>query len=290
MQSGWIILDKAQGLFSRSASTRVAALFGVKKSGHIGTLDPMATGVLPVAIGDATKMIPFVGTEHEGIKEYTFSMQFGRETDTLDTTGVTTRRNPFIPGDEKITEICAKFIGDIMQIPPMYSAVHVNGKRAYKLAREGENIDLTPRRVHIYELKYNGFDGKSWNFYVRCGPGTYVRSLGRDIASFCGGLATVNMIRRVQTNGFVIKDAVSLDFLENLVNNGTDISKYLMPIDSGLGDIPVLNLTDEDTDLYKHGGFIKAAGPDGLYRIYNGTTFVGIGSVEDKQLRPKRTI
>ena len=173
MSSGWIILNKAPGLFSRSASTRVANLFGMKKSGHIGTLDPMATGVLPIAIGDATKMIPFVGMVNEGVKEYTFSMQFGRETDTLDTTGVTTRRNPVIPTDEKITDVCTKFIGDIMQVPPMYSAVHIDGKRAYKLARQGENIDLTPRRVHIYELKYNGFDGKSWNFYVRCGPGCF---------------------------------------------------------------------------------------------------------------------
>ena len=290
MSSGWIILDKAHGLFSRSASTRVARLFGMKKSGHIGTLDPMATGVLPIAMGDATKMIPFVESANDGTKEYLFSVQFGVETDTLDVTGVETRRNEIIPTDEQIQNACAHFIGDIMQVPPLYSAVHIDGKRAYKLARNGENIDLTPRRVHIYDLKYNGFNGKSWDFSVRCGTGTYVRSLARDIANLCGGLATVDMIRRTQTNGFGIKNAVTLDFLENLVNNNADIKKYLMPIDSGLGGIPVLNLNDNDTELYKHGGFIKVAEQSGVYRVYNGTEFVGIGSVENKQLRPRRTI
>ncbi len=290
MSSGWIVLDKASGLFSRSASTRVAHLFGMKKSGHIGTLDPMATGVLPIAIGDATKMIPFVENANDGIKEYLFSVQFGYATDTLDITGVETARNDIIPTDEQIQNACTQFIGDIMQVPPMYSAVHINGKRAYKLARSGETVEINPRRVHIYELKYNGFNGVSWDFSVRCGTGTYVRSLARDIANLCGALATVDMIRRVQTNGFSIKNAVTLDFLENLVNNNADIKEYLMPIDSGLGGIPVLNLNDNDTELYRHGGFIKVAEQTGIYRVYNGTNFVGIGSVENNQLRPRRTI
>ena len=289
MSSGWIVLDKASGLFSRSASTRVARLFGIKKSGHVGTLDPMATGVLPIAIGNATKMIPFIESANDGIKEYLFSVQFGYATDTLDITGVETARNDIIPTDEQIQNACTQFIGDIMQVPPMYSAVHINGKRAYKLARSGETVDIKPRRVHIYELTYNGFNGKSWDFSVRCGTGTYVRSLARDIANLCGALATVDMIRRVQTNGFSIKNAVTLDFLENMVNNGADIKEYLMPIDSGLGGIPVLNLNDNDTDLYRHGGFIKVAEQTGIYRVYNGTNFVGIGSVENKQLRPRRT-
>ncbi len=288
--SGWIILDKSSGLFSRSACNRVARMFGIKKSGHIGTLDPMATGVLPIALGDATKMIPFVQENNHGIKEYLFSLQFGYLTDTLDITGTTTAQNNIIPTDAQINDVLDGLCGDIEQIPPAYSAIHINGQRAYKIARGGNNIQIPARNVHIYELKYNGFNGKSWCFAVRCSTGTYVRSIARDIAEKCGTIATVDMIRRTQTNGFDIKNALTLDFLENLYNNGGDITQYLMPLDLGLGDIPVLNLDDKDTEFYKHGGFIKTAMPDGIFRIYNNTKFVGIGVVNNKQLRPKRTI
>ena len=139
--SGWIILDKASGLFSRTASNKVARLFGEKKSGHIGTLDPMATGVLPIAIGDATKMIPFVEDAHSGVKEYLFSLQFGLDTDTLDITGTEIAHNNIIPTDKQITDALPAFIGDIEQVPPMYSAIHSDGQRAYKKARSGENIE-----------------------------------------------------------------------------------------------------------------------------------------------------
>ena len=288
--SGWIILDKSSGLFSRTATNRVARLFGLKKSGHIGTLDPMATGVLPIALGDATKMIPFVEGTNDGIKEYLFSLQFGHTTDTLDITGTTTATNNIIPTDAQINDAVATLVGDISQVPPIYSAIHINGQRAYKIARGGNDIEMPARHVHIYELNYNGFNGKSWDFSVRCSTGTYVRSIARDIAEKCDAIATVDMIRRVRTNGFDIKNAVTLDFLENLYNNGADITKYLMPLDLGLGDIPVLNLDDKDTELYRHGGFIKTAMPDGQFRVYNNTEFVGIGVVQDKQLRPVRTI
>lgn len=288
--SGWIILDKHLGLFSRTASNKVAHLFNIKKSGHIGTLDPMATGVLPIALGNATKMIPFVQEVNNGIKEYLFSLQFGLSTDTLDITGTIIERNNIIPTDKQIIDALPAFIGDVKQVPPIYSAIHIDGQRAYEKARSGQNIEIPARSVHIYELKYLGFNGKSWNFSVKCGTGTYVRSLAHDIAKKCGAIATVDMIRRVQTNGFDIKNAVTLDFLENLYNNGADISKYLMPLDLGLGDIPVLNLSDKDTALYKNGGFIKVAAPDGMVRVYNKDGFVGIGVVNDNNLRPKRTI
>ncbi len=288
--SGWIILDKSSGLFSRSASSRVARLFGYKKSGHIGTLDPMATGVLPIAIGDATKMIPFVESANDGTKEYLFSCKFGISTDSLDITGTITQQNNKIPTDTQINDSVTHFIGDVMQVPPIYSAVHVDGVRAYKIARNGENIDIAPRKIHIFDLRYDGFDGENWNFYVKCGRGTYVRSLARDIANYCKTIATVTAIRRISTNGFDLKNAVTLDFLENMVKMYGDINEFLMPIDLGLGGIPVLNLDDKDTELYRHGGFIKTTEPDGLVRVYNDDTLVGIGFVQDKQLRPKRTI
>ena len=287
---GWIILDKASGIFSRTAGGRVARMFQNKKFGHIGTLDPMASGVLPIAIGNATKMIPFIEELNPATKEYLFSVQFGYETDTLDVTGNTIKTGGATPTESEIEKILPSFIGDTLQTPPLYSAVHVNGERAYKMVRAGENVDLPPRKIHISELEYTGKSGDSYGFRVVCSRGTYVRSLARDIAKKLDTIATVDMIRRTKSGAYDIKNAVTLDFLENLVNNNADIKEYLMPTDTGLGGIPVLNLNDKDAELYVHGGFIKTARGDGLVRVYNNDKFIGVGVVSDGNLRPKRTI
>ena len=290
MKSGWVILDKDSGLFSRTAGGKVARMIGTKKFGHIGTLDPMASGVLPIAIGDATKMIPFVEEISPNVKEYLFSLQFGFETDTLDITGREIARNDIIPNESDVKSVLPKLIGKISQIPPQYSAVHVDGKRAYDAARQGRAVEIPPRDVNIYDLEFCGIQDKSWHFRVRCSRGTYVRSIARDIAKLCGTIATVDMIRRTQSGGFDIKSAVKLDFLENLFNNSASIDENLMPVDFGLGDIPVLNLTHKDAEYYKNGGFIKTGADDGLYRIYTDKNLVGIGVVADGILRPKRTL
>lgn len=289
--SGWIILDKPSGVFSRTAGARVARMFGVKKFGHIGTLDPMASGVLPIAIGAATKMIPFVEEIRSSTKEYLFFVQFGFETDTLDITGKEVARTDIVPSKEDVLSVLPNLIGDIEQIPPMYSAIHIDGRRAYELARQGRVADdIAPRNVHIDALDLIEIDGNSWTFRVRCSRGTYVRSIARDIAKLCGTVATVDMIRRTESIGFGIKDTVQLDFLENLVNNVADFKEILKPTDYGLGDIPVQNLDDEQTVLYKNGGFIETGSQDGLRRVYAGSDFIGVGTVADGVLRPKRTI
>lgn len=290
VMDGWIILDKASGLFSKTASTRAARIFGTKKNGHIGTLDPMATGVLPVAIGNATKMIPFIEDFCPHIKEYLFSLQFGFETDSLDITGNIIARNDTVPSADVIKAYLPRFVGKTMQTPPLYSAVHIDGRRAYELVRAGRPPEIPPRQVEIYELEFLGQKENSWHFRVVCAPGTYVRSLARDIAHACGALATVDMIRRMRTGCFNIENAVKLDFLENLFNNGDDVKEYLASVDSGLGGIPVLNLPDKVVGLYKNGGFINWCGTDGTYRVYSGDKFVGIGVVKSGVLRPKRTI
>ena len=287
---GWIILDKDSGVFSRTAGTHVARIFGRKKFGHIGTLDPMASGVLPIAIGDATKMIPFVEELNPQTKEYMFGVRFGVETDTLDITGHTITTNNLIPTEAEIKNVLPSFIGEQMQTPPAYSAVHVDGVRAYQMARNGEKVEIPPRKIHIYELEYTGKNGDSFEFRVKCSRGTYVRSIVRDIAEKLGVVAVATMIRRTQSGNFDIKNTVKLDFLENLVNNNADIGKYLMPMDSGLGDIPVLCLNDKDTELYVHGGFINVTHDDGLMRVYNGDKFIGVGTISNGILRPKRTI
>lgn len=287
---GWIVLDKPTNVFSKKAAMRVARLFGATKNGHIGTLDPMASGVLPVALGAATKMIPFLEEVSDRTKEYLFSVQFGFETDTLDITGSEIARSDIVPDTELVKSVLGEFVGEISQIPPVYSAVHVGGRRAYELARNGKSVDMPSRLVSIYLLELTEIVGNSWHFRMRCSPGTYVRSVARDIAKRCGTLATVDMIRRTQTSGFTLKNAVGLDFLEKLVNNGGDVGQYLAPIDSGLGGIPVLNLNDKETKLYKNGGFINVSGTNGYVRVYSGEKFIGIGIISDGVLRPKRTI
>lgn len=290
MADGFIILDKESGLFSRTAGGRVARMFETKKFGHIGTLDPMASGVLPIAIGGATKMIPFIEDINSKKKEYLFSCQFGFETDTLDITGREIARDDIVPTVDMVVSVVPKLIGKIMQTPPLYSAVHVDGVRAYDAARRGREIEIPAREVEIFELEFLGVRNESWHFRVMCSRGTYVRSIARDIAKMCGCVATVDMIRRTQTNGFTIKNAVKLDFLENLVNNGGDFKKYLEPIDSGLGDIPVVNLDGTAATLYKNGGFVETGGANGLRRVYSDDVFIGIGTVADGILHPKRTI
>ena len=290
MADGFIILDKESGLFSRTAGGRVARMFETKKFGHIGTLDPMASGVLPIAIGGATKMIPFIEDINSNKKEYLFSCQFGFETDTLDITGREIARDNIVPTVDMVVSVIPKLIGKIMQTPPLYSAVHVDGVRAYDAARRGWEIEIPARQIEIFELEFLGVRNDSWHFRVMCSRGTYVRSIARDIAKMCGCLATVDMIRRTQTNGFTIKNAVKLDFLENLVNNGGDFKKYLEPIDSGLGDIPVVNLDGTAAKFYKNGGFVETGGANGLRRVYSDDVFIGIGTVVDGKLRPKRTI
>ncbi len=290
MSSGWIILDKPSGISSRAAGARVARIFNAKTFGHIGTLDPMASGILPIALGAATKMIPFVEDVRSNIKEYEFSLQFGFETDTLDITGTTIRNSDVIPSRDMVLSVLPQLIGDINQTPPAYSAVHVSGRRAYELARRGTDIEIPARRVHIECLELIDVNENIWHFRTRCGRGTYVRALARDIAYLCGAYATVDMIRRTESIGFQIKNAVQLDFLENLVNNGADFKRFLEPTDFGLGDIPVLNLDDKSVKLYKNGGFIETDAYDGMWRVYSNSEFIGIGTVACGILRPTRTI
>ncbi|MDR0741622.1 MAG: tRNA pseudouridine(55) synthase TruB [Rickettsiales bacterium] len=287
---GWIILDKPKGMNSRKAGAILSRIFGAKTFGHIGTLDPMASGLLPIALGQATKMIPYWKESQK--KEYLFGVQFGFETDTLDITGRVVNEKNIVPLRAQILSACAELMGEISQTPPTYSAVHVGGRRAYELARAGKSFDIPPRRVAIDTLELLEIVEKSWMFRIVCSPGTYVRAIARDLADMCGTVATVDMIRRIRTNGLDIKNAVRLDFLKNLFNNSEGFEEYLKPMDFGLGDIPVLNLQDKDVNLYKQGGFIKMAGQDqsGLARVYAGGQFLGIGDLLGDLLKPKRTL
>ena len=287
---GIVVLDKDSGVFSRTAGFRIAKMFGEKKFGHIGTLDPMASGVLPIVIGNATKMIPFIEEICPNQKEYLFGLRFGIETDSLDITGKIIKKTGKIPTDDDIKLAVENIRKTTEQVPPAFSAIHINGKRAYELARQGETTDLPARPIKIYELEYTGKNDEEYNFRVLCSRGTYVRAIVRDIATFCGTIATTTYIRRTLSNGFLIKNAVKLDFLENLVNNNGAKEEYFMAPDCALGDIPVINLGNEDAKLYKNGGFIKTDETNGLRRVYCGKKFIGIGRIENGLIHPKRTL
>ena len=288
--NGIVILDKDTGLFSRKAGWRVAKLFDEKKFGHIGTLDEMASGVLIIALGNATKMIPFIEDICPNKKEYLFGLRFGIETDSLDIAGKIIKKASVLPDENEIKKACEQLKNTTEQIPPMFSAVHVNGQRAYDLARQGKQIEMKPRPIQIFELEYTGKNDDEYNFRVVCSRGTYVRSIVRDIANLCGTIATTTYIRRTESNGFSIKNATKLDFLENLFNNNGAIEEYLMAPDCALGDIPVINLSDENVKLYKNGGFIKTDTESGLRRVYHGKNFIGIGRVKSGLLCPLRTL
>ncbi|MBR1380323.1 MAG: tRNA pseudouridine(55) synthase TruB [Alphaproteobacteria bacterium] len=294
---GWVILDKDSGVSSRHAGARVARIFGEKKFGHIGTLDPMASGVLPIAIGRATKTIPFVENAHPETKEYLFDVVFGFSTDTLDITGEKNADGGRVPTIDEIRDVLPTFTGEISQIPPAFSAVHVNGVRAYDAARRGVMIDIPPRLVTVYLLECTGETNGTFHFRMRCSRGTYVRSIARDIAKHIGTIATVSMICRTESGPFTLDLAVKLDFLENLVNNGTAIDKYLLPSENWLWGMSVISLTcDKDIELFKNGGFVTISQEDkccddgGLYKVYAGCEFIGIGVFTDGFLRPKRII
>ena len=297
-------MDKPSGLTSRQAGWRVAKLFKTKKFGHIGTLDPMASGLLVIALGEATKMIPFLETVRAKDKEYMFSIKWGIKTDAGDITGKVTERGGRIPEKNEIAAALPELIGEYDQTPPAFSAKKIDGVAAYKSARGGNPVELRPARVAIYGLCIRDSTGAIDDivYYVKCGPGTYIRSLVQDIAerisnpchSREGGnrIATCSMIRRTKSGGFDIKDAVELDFLENLYNNSPNmVQEHLRPVDFGLDGIPVGNLNDDDARLFENGGIVVTKDDStGLRRVYSDKRFLGIGMNENYALWPKRIV
>ena len=305
MMSGWVILDKPSDMTSRAAGGRIARMFGVKKFGHLGTLDPMASGVLPIALGDATKMIPYLEPgfanqkpeirNQKLLKEYLFKIKWGLETDTGDIMGKITGKNGNFPKTQQIELALPQIIGEIEQIPPAYSAIHINGVRAYDLARRGIPVEMPKRAVYIHELsveKAGVLD--DFLYKVVCSAGTYVRSISQDIARLLGPefICTTSMIRRTYNHGVDIKDAHPLDFLEKVYNNDpAGLQKYLHPADFGLDDILVTELGGDDAVRFQNGGFIATEDNNvGPRRVYCDGRFVGIGRIDNHLLKPKRII
>ena len=287
--NGWLILDKPQGLNSTRAVGRVKHLFNAQKAGHAGTLDPLATGVLPIALGEATKTVPFV---MDGSKAYRFTIVWGAETDTDDAEGSVTERRETRPSRDEIEAILPRFTGTISQTPPRYSALKVDGARAYDLARENEEFELQPRDVTIDCLSLVEMpDPDHAVLEAECGKGTYVRALARDIGRGLGVLGHVGALRRTRVGPFDEATAIPLATLETLEPEG--LSGTLLPVEMALAEIPSLNLSSSDAARLRTGQSVLLRGRDApihsgpIYALSRGA-LVAIGEVSQGEFKPKR--
>jgi tRNA pseudouridine55 synthase len=241
--SGWICLDKPRGVGSTAAVGRARRAFNAQKAGHAGTLDPLATGVLPIALGEATKTVPFLV---DAGKTYRFTVRWGIETATFDEEGAVTAASEARPSPEAVRAALPAFIGEIDQIPPDYSAVKVGGARAYDLARQGVAMALEPRRITIHDARLVAApDADHATLEIDCGKGTYVRALVRDLAAALGTRAHVSELRRTRVGAFTEAGAIPLETLEALCHRGAPL-EALLPVETALDDIPELAVTAED--------------------------------------------
>jgi tRNA pseudouridine55 synthase len=287
--NGWLILDKPQGLNSTRAVSRVKHLFNAQKAGHAGTLDPLATGVLPIALGEATKTVPFV---MDGSKAYRFTIVWGAETDTDDSDGTVTERCDKRPSRTEIEDVLPRFSGTISQLPPRYSALKVDGARAYDLARENEEFELQPRDVTIDRLSLVEIpDPDHAVLEAECGKGTYVRSLARDIGRVLGALGHVGALRRTRVGPFDEAIAIPLATLETVETDG--LPGTLLPVEMALAEIPSLNLSSSDAARLRTGQSVLLRGRDApihsgpIYALSRGA-LVAIGEVSQGEFKPKR--
>ncbi|MFL5297125.1 MAG: tRNA pseudouridine(55) synthase TruB [Phenylobacterium sp.] len=248
--SGWICLDKPYDLTSTHAVSRVRRVFNAQKAGHAGTLDPLATGILPIALGEATKTVPFLV---DADKAYRFTIAWGRTTATYDREGETIAESAARPTRAEVEAALPAFVGEISQVPPAYSAIKVAGERAYDLARAGETVELAPRPVTIHAARVADVpDADHVTLEIECGKGTYVRALARDLAQRLGACGHVSALRRTRVGRFTEQSAVTLELLEDLGHKARQ-SEALLPVETALDDIPVLAVTAEDAFRLKQG-------------------------------------
>jgi tRNA pseudouridine55 synthase len=249
---GWVILDKPSGVTSTQAVVTVRRIFNAQKAGHAGTLDPLATGILAIALGEATKTVPYV---QDAAKIYRFTASWGESRDSDDAEGKVTGTSDARPTKAAIEAVLPHFTGSLTQTPPAYSAIKVAGERAYDLARQGEDVTLEPRQVQVYEARLVEALADQAVFEILCGKGTYVRSWVRDIALALGTLGYVSQLRRTRIGGFTEKEAVGLETLTPFMHSPAAFA-YLKPLSTALDGIPALAVTGSDTVRLRSGNSI----------------------------------
>lgn len=288
---GWVIVDKPLGLTSTQCLAKVRRLTDAAKAGHGGTLDPLASGVLPIALGEATKTVNWVMTAG---KTYRFTVRWGEATETDDTEGAVSQRSDVRPTREAILAMLPSFTGEIMQRPPAYSAIKVDGKRSYDLARKGDAPELAVRPIRIDALRLIDCpDPDHAVFEVDCGKGAYVRALGRDFALFLGTYGHITALRRTRVGRYAETAAFSLDSLEELCQKDA-AHAYLLPIETALDDIPALALTGPQADRLRHGQSVRLAltapglPPEGELLVMADGKPVGLAERLADEVRPLR--
>ena len=254
MLHGWIILDKPVGLGSTQAVGAVKRILreaGEPKTkvGHAGTLDPLASGILPIALGEATKLC---GRLLDATKAYDFTIRFGEETDTLDAEGKVVATSDVRPSKDQVEAVLPRFTGEIEQVPPAYSALKIEGKAAYARARAGEEVELRPRKVRVFELKLIDASARSVTLSATVSKGTYIRSIARDIAHALNTVGQVTMLRRSRAGPFSLSSAISLDFLEEAAK-ARALTRTVLPLTAALDDIPALQVTSRQAELLRQG-------------------------------------
>jgi tRNA pseudouridine55 synthase len=290
---GWVVLDKPQGMTSTQAVAAVRSLFMAQKAGHAGTLDPLATGVLPIALGEATKTVPFAV---DGRKVYRFSVCWGVETDTDDAEGTAVVTQAARPSRSQIEALLPQFVGKIMQTPPMFSAIKVDGERAYDLARSGSAVELEARPVVIDRLELVDIpDADTALLETECGRGTYVRALARDLGRLLGCRGHVTALRRTRVGTFTDEAATSIQELQQAAGEGGEggLASLLMPIETALEDLLEINVSQADAARLARGQPVLLRGRDApivvgdAFAISKGT-LIALCEVAAGELRPTR--
>ena len=294
---GWLVLDKPVGLSSNDALTRLKRLLHPQKVGHAGTLDPLASGCLPIAFGEATKTVSFA---MDGRKVYRFTVRWGVATETDDTEGAVCETSDMRPTAEEILAVLPEFTGTISQVPPVYSAIKVDGARAYDLARDGAEVELAARDITVHRLDLVECpDADHAVFEAECGKGTYVRALARDLGHRLGSCGHVTALRRLLVGPFGEDDMIPLETLEDLGQCAPgegldeDHASFILPVATALDDIPALAVSRQDAARLRRGQGVLLRGRDaplfkGLVSVTSLGELVAIGEVERGELLPKR--
>jgi tRNA pseudouridine55 synthase len=293
--SGWVVLDKPVGMTSTHAVARVKRAFVAKKAGHAGTLDPLASGLLPIALGEATKTVPFV---MDGRKRYRFTVRWGIETDTDDAEGRAIATSEARPSVEAIRAALPGFTGAIEQVPPKFSAIKIEGERAYDLARDGEVVELAPRTVEIHHLALvETPDADHAVFEAECGKGTYVRALARDLGRLLGSAGHVVALRRTMVGSFSEADAVGIDELSGY-GEAAAVAKipppaFLLGVETGLQALPALNVSSSDAARLARGQTVLMRGRDapvigGWIAVSTEGRLIALATAEKGELHPRR--
>ena len=287
--NGWIILDKPEGMTSTQAVGKVRRLLEAQKAGHAGTLDPLATGILPIALGEATKTVPHI---MDAAKTYRFAVRWGQERNTDDAEGEVVATSDRLPDRQQIEALLPQFTGRIRQRPPAFSAIKLEGERAYDLARAGEKVDIPEREVEIHDLRLladePGAPPDLSRFEVECGKGTYVRALARDMGRALGCYGYISALRRTRVGPFCEAHAFSLDMPGEL-SHSARAEDYLLPVETALDDIPALAITRPEAERLAFGQQIRVPFKrEGIVRVVADDKFVAIGDLEGGVLRPVR--